>query len=240
MTIDHVLPHALLQDPERLEHVMADYEIEASYPSFSIDDYSNWVPSDGPSCNYKKGAELLPKPFTLFLLNRIQNRIPRVADELSRLTKARDEARVLGELAAAIEQGATSFDQVLFLLREIEFEQTRDEPLVVTFSLVIPEIIKMEGFPADLKRLRYPSLCDRLEHDLVEFVRAATNQSFHYSEASSRDGETLGVRLVFPLLSIDDEIDLSGLDLYIPWWEIVEVTNFYQIYKTTYAEAYGK
>lgn len=240
MTVDHVLPESLIQDPERLEHIIKEYKIRDSFPSFSINDYSNWVPSDGTSCNNKKGARLLSKTFTLFLLHRIQNRIPRVLDELLKLTHAREETKVLGNLATAIEQGSTSIGQVLRLLHEIEFDTTLDEPLVVAFSLVVPDILEMEEFPSELKDLSYPALCDALERDLVDFIRVYTRQSFHYSEASSRNGESLGVRLVFPLLSIDDEIDLSAVHEFMPWWEIMEITNFYQIYETTYKEVYGE
>ena len=146
---------------------------------------------------------------------------------------ARGETRVLSSIAAAIESGSTSLDQVLRLLNQIEFEHARDEPLVVTFSLFVPDVLEMDVIPAYLIGLGYPALCDRLEHDLVEFAMVAIDESFHYSEASSLDGEVLGVRLVFPMLSIDDEIDLTGLEQYIPWWEIVEVSNFFKIYGIT-------
>jgi len=86
---------------------------------------------------------------------------------------------------------------------------------------------------------RYATICNQLESELVNFLRAITNNSFHYTEASGRDGETLSVRLVFPELEIND-VDSLQLDLIeksMPWWEVLEVSNFYDIYGESYEDA---
>jgi hypothetical protein len=237
LTIDHVIPESL--NEEKLTTLLRDYGILRDFPDFSVNDYSNWVPSDGYSCNNRKGALILPKTFTVFLLNRIQNNLEKVAAELTRLTKQRDETKVLSSLGIAIESGVTTKRQILRLLWDLEFERTQDEPLIITYGVNIVDSLETSEFPEELKCLRYAILCDGLEAQLSEFLRTITDSPFHYSEQSHRDGEVLSVRLVFPLLKLDDYGDFNPwlVENVMPWWELLEVTNFYQVYNTKYQEA---
>jgi len=236
LTIDHVIPESL--DKEELLSLLNDYEILDNYPDFSVNDYTNWVPSDGNSCNIRKGSLIFPKTFTLFLLNRIQNNLPKVEAEFTRLIRKMDETKILTMLGSAIETEVTTKHKVLKLLWDIEIEQTQDEPLVITYGMNILEAVEMSEFPEGLRDLFYPSLCDRLESQLSEFLRTITFYPFHYTEASHRDGEVLSVRLVFPHLTIDDygEFNPHFIENKMPWWKLLELTNFYQVYGIKYQE----
>jgi hypothetical protein len=242
LTVDHVIPEYLENNPDELARILMEYEIKKDFPDFSINDYSNWVPSDGPHCNFRKGKSIFPKAFTLFSLNRIQKNLPKVAIEIARLAKNRNETRILSQLGLALEAGETSEKEVLDFLNHLKIEQIKEEPLVITFGLKIKETLEIREFPDYLSVLTHASLCDRLESELVEFLRGSTRFSFHDTEASARTGETLSVRFVFPELSLDEiqVLNPTSAEYYMPWWHLLEVSNFYQVYNVKYKDAFSK
>jgi len=244
VTIDHVIPEYLENEGNEAEwkRIRADYELEENFPNFSINDCCNWVPSDGPGCNFRKGETLLPKKVTLFYLSQIQKQLPRVEKELVRLSRNRKRSKVLGELSVAVEENTISKSHVVELLRELEFERTREEPLVITLGFGIDDLLDdqlLPELPAEITE-NYVALCNWLEKDLSDSLRSLSPYSFHYTEESARSGETLSVRLVFPELSLDelDKLELNKIQEAIPWWKVLEVTNFYQVYGLVYQEAY--
>lgn len=244
VTIDHVIPEYLdkEENEDNWKKIKIEYDLEENFPHFSINDYCNWVPSDGTGCNFRKGGTLLPKKVTLFYLSQVQKQLPKVAKELARLARNRKEGRVLGELSVALEENTLSETHVMELLRNLEFERTREEPLVITLGLAIDTLFEEQLLPElpDEMIGNYVTLCDWLEKDLSDKLRSLSSYSFHYAEASARNGDTLSVRLVFPELSLDefDKLELHKIQTVIPWWEILEITNFYQVYRLTYQEAY--
>jgi hypothetical protein len=60
LTIDYVMPESLVQSAEVLKAITTEYEILQSFPTFSIDDDSNWVPSHGANSNYQKAVTVFP------------------------------------------------------------------------------------------------------------------------------------------------------------------------------------
>jgi hypothetical protein len=235
VTIDHVLPQSLLTKPEEAERIIYDYDIRENFPDFSIDGLSNLVPSDGASCNYRKGDMLLPKPATLFYLTLVHRKMPKVLEEISRLANNSQKGRVLGQMSIALEQGSISIDEIMAVLHDFTFQQIKDEPLVVTLGLNIADVLEMKGIPPEAAD-PYPYLCDQLEEELENFIRSETHYSFHYPESSARDGETLSVRLVFPEIGFDDvdNLPLARIEEVMPWWNILEIRNFYQVYGQRY------
>jgi hypothetical protein len=145
----------------------------------------------------------------------------------------------LGNLAVALEANAISVDHVIEVLRDWEFERTKDEPLVITVGLSIDDVLTARQLPEQAIG-SYAHLCDWLEEELVRNLRSLTPYSFHYAEASARDGEGLSVRLVFPELNLDeiDKLNFREIEETMPWWEVLEVTNFYRIYEMVYQDAY--
>lgn len=232
LTIDHVLPERLLGDPEGLRRIRVEYELDSNFPNFSINDYCNWVPAHS-DCNSRKGADIYPKKATLFFLREVQKRLPRVEKELSRCARHQRRGRILGNLAIAYENGDVSSKEIIALMQELEYERIHNQPIVITFGLVIEEVLQSGMLGKDISK-EEPYLYDWLENNLVNQLRALLSCSFHYTEPSLRDGECLSVRLVFPGL---DLIEIRGF--YSPWWEILEATSYYEIYGITYEEAYG-
>ena len=87
MTVDHVVPESLLEDPPRLAKLRADHGIDEVAPGFQINDFSNWVPAHARRCNTRKGDSVLHKRLLLLCLQDIQKRLPAVREELAKLDR---------------------------------------------------------------------------------------------------------------------------------------------------------
>jgi len=237
LNIDHVLPQSLVNDNTKLDAVLRDYKIVENFPDFSIDGLSNLVPS-GASCNLLKSDTIFPKDATLFYLTRTHNKLPKVVNELERLRTKAERGEVLGGLSTLLESGKLSEREIINILRNWEFRRTSNEPVIITFGLNFADTLEMRGITTT-EPSGYATICDQLESELVNLLRVETTNSFHYTEASGRNGETLSVRLVFPELEIGevDSLPLSHIEQLMPWWEVLEVSNFYHIYGSTYEEA---
>lgn len=237
LNADHVLPQSLVDDSSQLHAVMRDYEIEENFPGFSIGGLLNLVPAHA-SCNLRKSDTLFPKSATLFYLQRTHDRLPRVVSELERLRSTAERGEVLGGLGTLLESGEVTEREVVDILRNWEFLRTRNEPAIITFGLNFADTLVMRGITIT-DSSGYATFCDQLESELVNVLRVKTARSFHYAEASGRNGETLSVRLVFPELGVDevDSLPLEGIGKLMPWWEVLEVTNFHHVYGSTYEEA---
>jgi len=232
MTVDHVLPERLSEDPVELMRLRQEYDIDQNFPEFQINDFMNWVPAHARRCNVRKGGEILPKKMTLLLLEEVHRHVDKVRGELNAISQRRGVSRVLGSLSAAIEKKHLTVQEIHQFLAHIERAQHADEPLVLTFGLMTQDVICSEELPADVPR-DYPYLCDWLELDLVNHLRTIITTAFHYTQPSERSGEGLSVRIVFP--------GLNGTELERfnrPWWEILEAANFWEIFRQRYADAF--
>jgi hypothetical protein len=235
--IDHVLPKSLANDPAKLEATLTEYEIIENYPGFSLGALSNMVPCHGASCNLRKSNIVLPKKATLFYLSLTHEKLPKVLTELERLSTIAERGVILGRVGTLLERRQVADTEVADLVAEWEFRSTLDEPLVVTFGLDFAQTMQIRGLQST-KEPAYAVACDQFEAELVQAIRSATHYAFHYAEASARNGETLSVRFVFPALALTDahSLPLSNIAGGMPWWELLEVTNFYQAYGCRYGE----
>jgi len=232
MTIDHILPERLSEDPAELRRLRQEYEIDENFHGFQINDFSNWVPAHFRKCNVRKGSDIFPKKMTLMLLKDAQRHIPQVRKKLEGLSRRRGTDRLFGSLSAAIESKHFNVQEVRDWVAQIERSQHADEPLVLTFGLMIENVVNNEALPKDVPR-EYPYLCDWLELDLVKRLRAIITTPFHYTQPSERSGEGLSVRIVFPRLY---DVELERLNL--PWWEILEAAYFWEIFGEKYDDAF--
>jgi hypothetical protein len=169
---------------------------------------------------------------TLLLLQEAQRRLGRVRQEVEILCRNRTRGHLFGSLGAAIENKHLSVAEVREFIADVEREQHADEPLVLTFSLAIDDLLETDALPSDVPH-EYPYLCDWLELDLVRHLRSIITTPFHYTQPSERSGEGLSVRIVFPGLN-DAQLESFGR----PWWEIVEAACFWEIFGERYADAF--
>jgi hypothetical protein len=232
MAIDHILPERLIEFPAEFKRLRQEYEIDENYPSFQINDFTNWAPAHFRKCNIRKGKDIFPKKLTLLLLENVHKRIPKVHQELEGLYRKRGRDNMLSSLSAAIENKHLSVQEIRKFVAQVEKSQHAEEPLVISFGLMIEDVINSEELPSDVSR-EYPYLCDWLELDLVKRLRAVITTPFHYTQPSERSGEGLSVRIVFPSLN-KGEIE----KLNISWWEILEAANFWDIFGEKYKDAF--
>lgn len=234
LNIDHIIPQKLKEDNDKLSDVLSEYEILKSYPDFTIDSLLNLVPCHG-KCNHRKKDLLLPKETVLYYLLLTHKKISIILNEIDRLRIDKKKGEVLAELDIALEQNKISVDEILEIINSWKFRMIVDSPLVVCFGLNINETLNIRGMTTS-DTAHYINICDNFESELFEFLRLKTNFSFHTSESSARNGETLSVRLVFPELKIDDvnDLPLKQINLHMPWWEILEINNYFIIYNSEY------
>ncbi len=95
---------------------------------------------------------------------------------------------------------------------------------VTTFGLVIDDIIENYKLPPSAPH-DYPHLCDWLEKDLMNRLSKSQLETTYILE-DSRDGETLSVRIGFKWDSNKNPLDFGN----ISWWEVLEITEFNEIY----------
>lgn len=238
MHVEHIVPQHLRDNDEQRDSVLRDYEIMESFPDFSIDSLSNLAPSHGASCNLRKSDGLLPKAAILFYLTRVENNLSKVMEELERLRGAAEKGQVLGELSALVESRDISYSEVIDLIEHIRFRQIQAQPLLITLGLNYIETLEMLGIRAT-SQPEYAIICNQLEAELVELLRSTTDFSFHAPEPSTRDGEILSVRFVFPELRVDEitSLPVDELEQLMPWWQVLEVSNFCQVYGVMYEKA---
>jgi hypothetical protein len=224
MQVDHILPEWLVHDAQRLSRVKTDYGLD---DSFDLRDYCNWLPSHA-GCNRCKGETLPDRNFALFFISLARGKLAQARAEEQRYTQSRTADRLLGKLLSAIDIGVLTKQQVFDALASLpEPVRITFDPIVVCFGVLVEELLERADLPANVPT-DYPSLCDWLEADLLWRVRSAFGPSSSYSESSSRNGETLSVRLAL----IDPDLNvLRGTDW--AWWEILEVESYSTLYGMT-------
>ncbi len=232
MTVDHILPERLSENPSELRRLCQEYNIHENFPDFQVNNFTNWVPAHPRKCNVRKGGKIFPKKMTLLILQDANDHLRKVRQELEKMGKKRNISRLLGSLSTAIEKKHLTVQQVRKFVSQIEEAQHADEPPVLTFGLMIEDVIRSDTLPFDVPR-EYPYLCNWLELDLVKHLRAIITTPFHYTQPSERWGDGLSVRIVFPNLN-DEQLERFSL----PWWEILEVGCFLEILGEKYNVAF--
>jgi len=221
VTIDHIIPEFILDDAEKLQVIKNQYGLNTD---FSINDYCNWVPAHF-HCNRDKGTAIYPiTPALIMVLEKIQRKGEQAREEEDRIKRNLKSGDVLGKLGIALKRGVVLKDDVMAVLSSIPPKQEHYEPIVVTFSLNIDEMLR-KGLQTTELPTDYPSLCDWLEKDLIKLLSSLLTCSFYYPEPSQRSGETLSVRLAFLQLNFNELDEFTS-----PWWEILEIQYYAEVY----------
>jgi hypothetical protein len=97
--------------------------------------------------------------------------------------------------------------------------------LVATFGVVVDDLLERGVLPEGVPR-EYPFLSDWLEEDLLYRLSRAPITNVQMTEASSRDGECLSVRVSFEWDPHSGALHFGALD----WWETLEVAPYDEIY----------
>jgi len=118
--IDHILPEELLDQPDELERIKDEYDLN---PKFSINSYDNWVPSCS-SCNLRKSNTIFSKNRAIFFLGIAESKYVEVKRNEQKLKDKNKRDKILISIALGVEQGLLSFDEVPALLEAPEKTQS--------------------------------------------------------------------------------------------------------------------
>ncbi len=102
---------------------------------------------------------------------------------------------------------------------------------VATFGLHMDDLHESKLLPPDAPS-QYFQLCDWLEHDLIDRLESVGIQDLRLPEESSRNGETLSVRIAFEWSADRGPLEFGDL----AWWNVLEVQPFDVIYGTEIVE----
>ena len=221
--VDHVLPEFLLDEPDRLDSVLEDLNLDSA---FDLNDYGNWLPAHS-RCNLQKGKSVFERGAARFYVSIAQSRADAARTEQGKLDSSIRADHLLAKLGIAVEKGLLPADKVMAALSEHAAEVSTGEiqdPLVVSYGVYVPDVLRSSSLPADAPR-DFPGLADWLEKDLSTSIESSSSSAFFQPESSQRTGETLSTRIAF--LSVDlDEIE--GFEN--PWWRMLDIEPYSTVY----------
>ncbi|MCL4262987.1 MAG: HNH endonuclease [Anaerolineae bacterium] len=105
VTVDHIIPEYLLDDPDKLKIVLHDYRLDTS---FSINDYCNWAPAHN-HCNREKGTTIYSaSPAMITTLERVRQKATAAKLEEEKIIRAVHNDKLLGKYEIASKRGKIS------------------------------------------------------------------------------------------------------------------------------------
>lgn len=224
LEIDHLIPESLSNDPGVLQALLARLGLP---PNFDLRSLDNLVPTHR-ECNRRKSDLAFSEASLRYYLELIRTRLPRVRKEIDRIAVQAANERLLTSLSDRIERGYLSRDEVLRVVPVPSDGPSEpvSEPLVIGLCAVVAELHRSGDLPEEAPRA-YPQLCDWLERDLLNRLRASVPAVVVPCEASERNGETLAVRLASWAFDVNR---LPGI--VAPLWEITELAPYSEIYES--------
>src|SRR4051794_2308085 len=137
MQVDHVVPEALDDDPERLREVKRQLGLP---DDFSVNSYPNCPPACGPCNRTKSGVPFDPAPIVLLRLREAGSKAPQVEAQVERAGRQAPLDRALASLLGAVGAACLGPDEWTSVLEFLAREgPALAEPLRLTPDLsVVP------------------------------------------------------------------------------------------------------
>jgi hypothetical protein len=224
MTIDHILPKSLSEDPALKRETLKQYGLPED---FDFEGYFNWLPCHMEE-NRQKSDMIFPDPSLMFFLG-IANKRAEIAANIERKwkeEKRKDTFRCQIQMAV-LKKEITQEEAIKFVVDELPdiVYDTRiaNEPIVIAFGVVIEHITKDADYTEEIVS-DYPRLCDKLTQDLKIYLKSLVSCHFFVCE-EMRDGESFAVRVAFENLDPDE---LDQFDYYP--WNVIEIKWFSDLY----------
>ena len=221
--VDHVLPEFLLDEPERLDSVLEEFDVSSD---FDLHGYSNWLPAHY-RCNLQKGKSVFERGAARFYVSIAQGRADAARREEGKLDSSMSADHLLAKLGIAVEKGLLPADKIISALSEHAVEVSTGvipDPLVVSFGVYIPDVLDSSSLPADAP-IDFPRLADWLEEDLSSSIESSSSSAFFQPESSQRTGETLSTRIAFLSPDLDEIEDFEN-----PWWRMLDIESYSTLY----------
>lgn len=233
MTVDHIVPKTLLENPERKKQVFSDYGLP---DDFNIESYNNWIPCHQWE-NRQKSDTLFIKSSALFYIGVASERAKDAEHIENQWRTAKRNDRLLYQLNVELRNGHLSTDQIFNVVDEYQHDvqhiesseiteenvEVPNEPLIIAFGITIDTVVEEDLYEKDLIE-NYPELCDRMMVDLLYQLSAKVSCKSFVCE-DLRDGEAFSIRIAFENPNPDE---IFKLNIYP--WEILEVGWYSEIY----------
>jgi 5-methylcytosine-specific restriction endonuclease McrA len=114
--VDHVFPKNLLEKNETLQQIKTDYALGED---FKINGFENWVTCH-QGCNLRKSDSILPNaPRTLFTVNQLRARAPKLEAEQKKFVSRRRAGEILGQMACALTTGSLTQADVMEIMVDV-------------------------------------------------------------------------------------------------------------------------
>ena len=117
VTVDHILPEALLEVPDELERLRDEYALGAD---FLVNDFENWVPAHA-DCNSRKSdyLEETPSPALVVIFQEVGRRAARARAIAERSARDVTKSKLLVRVQTAIEKGDLTRSDVEELVKDL-------------------------------------------------------------------------------------------------------------------------
>lgn len=213
---------------ERLAELI---EILGLTSDFHINSVQNLVPTHHDCNRRKSNLEFAEGPL-MYYLELWKRKQPSINDALETLQRQKNNEKLLTALATQIEQGHLSVPEITAYIEDVQppVAGPTSEPWVISFGTHILQILKKRNAAYSVQ-IDCPSLCEELERDLMKDLRAHMPGLSVQTEASTRSGETLSLRVAFWNLNLSrlDEVDIEP-------WQVLEVAPFSEVYESGWDE----
>ena len=130
VTIDHVLPELLENDPKKLAVILKSFALAID---FKINDFPNWVPSH-QSCNSRKSATVFStSPVMVATLEYVSRRASQAKSICEKVAENRKKGKILALLEDAATEGLVTKDEIESLFAELPSPHV-ERPIVLRIS----------------------------------------------------------------------------------------------------------
>jgi hypothetical protein len=141
MTVDHILPQTLLEDPIRKSQILREYGLPEY---FDFESYDNWLPCHHYE-NREKSVTVFDKANAHYFLGIAKERSKKAASIEKKWRDAKRDDKILYELQIGLKNGRITKDQIYRVveMKEVLYDiasPNENEPIVIAFGLKIEDV----------------------------------------------------------------------------------------------------
>ncbi|MCC5882078.1 MAG: HNH endonuclease [Halomonas sp.] len=153
MEVDHILPEALLKDPERLSEILEMFGLDVE---FDLNSYANWMPACR-RCNGKKRDTIFnPSPIVQIMLQQADEKAA-VAKDRARETLSKAKlSRALNVLERANETGELNAEMRAALEPLVAFHTEHRDPELVAEPIRLTPLYEVLSDDGRLRVVKGP------------------------------------------------------------------------------------
>ncbi|MGJ4927898.1 hypothetical protein ACQR1I_21840 [Bradyrhizobium sp. HKCCYLS2038] len=150
MRVDHVLPRSLINQPERLSTILAEYGLPRN---FEIESFENWLPACEP-CNVAKGDRVFQAALIVLVhLERARSNAAKTEAAANRVIQNQAISKALNTLERALDARQIDLSILDPLIRD--YRQSANQSGVAEFRISPGQTVIYEGDSYQILRGQY-------------------------------------------------------------------------------------